>query len=73
MKDEIEALVNAIAGRLGLRGDEAAKAIEGGQLTLEMAESGGRNVIRATHAGKTVEVDVIDLTVAAKAKHDSGG
>jgi hypothetical protein len=73
MKDEIEALVNAIAGRLGLRGDEAAKAIEDGRIVLEMTDRDGRRTVRASHAGTLVEIDMIDLAVAAKARRDAGG
>jgi hypothetical protein len=71
MKDEIEALVNAIAGRLGLRGDEAAKAIEQGGIALNLTERAGARLVRATYGDKTVEIDMADVATAIRAKADS--
>lgn len=71
MKDEIEALVNAIAGRLGLRGDETAKAIERGEIVLNMTERDGARIVNATHGDTTVEIDMADVATAIRAKGNS--
>lgn len=57
MRDELEALVAAIAKALDIPEADAAKAIEDGRVAIEMLSDGnGRNYVRVTQDGKSARI-----------------